>query len=414
MTNITKEFVFEDSPVRLRDGTEFVPLRDALARFKKGWSTQEGMESFRFLILYELPRGHFILAEYTPCTKQVEHRGALRRRCEIWKAPNTPRAEAIEHAEAYDLFNLHWSEHELPEVLKAFETSLPPAPAADTVSARPLEYWEKLRPPLQVDLPAHLAARLEYAVAMFFGLWRFKQLLRMWTDVQVFPNLTLMESLTSQLLGAYPVDPNHWPKGKKPPKTVNIKDLPWPEHLSDVGTCLGVIRQFFAGAMRCFACRLLPPDAPSRPSWDELHIAIAELRSLAGPLEQVLPHLEQSIALAENLEEMRLRESEYRALRGQTAEIGRVANAEPCRPSDLRAYASWLYALDNLPPDDIRPSDAYRWLKENGCGPEGLDYVLPEYESWRRQVNRVRQSIKLTGFDPLGQRTSSIVNQSQL
>jgi|GEM_PF-3540892 len=416
MAELLKEFAFEEFELELKDGTRFSPLRDAISRNSKGWSTQAGMDVYRFLIVYELPRSQFILAEYSPCTKQIERRGAFRRKVEFWEAPHPPRAEPIELAEAYNLFIVHWPEQPLPEPLKVFEASLPLVDAPANTSVRPLEYWSKPHLPIRLTVPAHVAATLDNAASLFIALLRFNQLLRMWTDIQVFPNLTLLHSLTGQLLGVYPVDPKHWPEGKKMPKAVTILDLPWPEHLQDVKRCLEGVRLALAEPLWCFACRMLPADSPYRPSWDELEIAIAELRSRANPLEQLLGYLEQSIGFAEMIEEMRLRDAEHEALHGDPVDRRRAGDQEPYRPSDLKVYATWRYALASMQVGDksIRPSDAYKWLTEYGCGAEFGDYQLPEYENWRRQLNRVRNFIKRTGYDPLGGGSSSVVDPDSI
>jgi hypothetical protein len=405
MANITKEFVFEDSPQTLADGTQVLLLRDAIQRWEVCWPAGGQVYYFNFLILYEFPLSRFLLVQYGPCWPESTAKRWFKVQEAIWTSDALPQGEFIEAAEAYDAFRRYWPDQPLPVSLQVYAKSVPPPepPTDDAAPLRPLEHWsrsKKLRADLMI--PAQAAATLSWASALILSLWRFNQLARMWSADEPFPNGVLLQTLSDSLYGRYPNSSGEDPNGAKANKWLDVRELPWPEHLEDAGKCVEVIAELLEPPLRCLQFRFLPVGSVHRPSRTELAVAYHELKSRSIALDECLEHLEHHLNRADRFEELQLREEEWLAEHPDDAQSGKKSGQERCRPADLRALESWRYALDNMNTTDAPPArTVYAWLKEHGYQHIYGKLPFPKFLSWQRYMNRAKDIIRKTGYDPL-------------
>jgi hypothetical protein len=406
MTPFKKQFAFEDKKAKLIDGTEFLPLRDAIRRWYTARGNGPQIWNYDFEILYELPRCQFLLVEYGPCDPELKWQGWFRRRSLIWEADSTPHAGFLDPALAYDLFLAKFPEEELPESLRQFEEEYPaeyqPLSVDCEEAVRPLEYWVKQRQlRTTVAMPAKFATTHEGAVTIYLALLRFRQLARLWRHGGAFPNYVSLERITEYLCGNYVIANGVSSAESENVKRARLPKLGWPEGLEEVGQCLAGIAEFMEPPLRCLQFRMLPSTSPHRPTPTELQIAQDDLRARMPYLEKCLDVLGELLNDADIVEEMQLREKEWAAASLEHCKEVERPN-DRFRMCDFRAYRAYRYALANMrakaEPSD---KDVYEWLKQYGCEWYYPGEELPKYETWVRYRDYARSAIKRTKHDPL-------------
>lgn len=302
-------FSFEQSAVRLEDGSWFQPMRGAKCRWAVDWPAAYRIIGFNYEALYQLTDDSFVLVQFSAPEPMPESNA---RRPKIVLCNSEVEGKRIDVSAAVEF--LVAGQFEIPESLQDVLRSISDRDRAPvpTPEPRPLDFWQNINPFASVQ-----SSEKEWRVIDLLPKIRDASIgavqeIRRWsTEEYPYRSHKLTINFAARLFDRYRVDPAKWwgPKKSVLPEDVDILQLQRPDGVDELKTkVIPELRKLVGNAATVLWANPPIASAEARPTEAEIRLAEEHLMQVLAAIE------EQTVRLTTSLDELNSGEVSNRLL----------------------------------------------------------------------------------------------------